>query len=132
MKKLLLTGLILTTCACTTSPPAPQYLKNINNEINSYVYIKDKTDHWASPKEFYAKGGGDCEDFAIAKAALVKQYLPSAQVDVALVRDVKTGEDHAVLLVDNMWILDNKIKSIYKLTSKTFTNNYDFYGTSRK
>jgi hypothetical protein len=35
-------------------------------EVSSHKYIYDLGEYWASPREFEARGGGDCEDFAIA------------------------------------------------------------------
>ena len=131
MKKLLLITTILIMGGCTISP-APKYLKEINDEINSYQYIEDNGDYWATPDEFYAKNGGDCEDFAIAKADLIKQSNPDAILDLVLVHSINDGLDHAVLWVDNEWVLDNKISSIYKIRSKTFTHNYDFHYTTKK
>ncbi|MGL6071521.1 transglutaminase-like cysteine peptidase [Craterilacuibacter sp.] len=48
-------------------------LKAVNQFINRRIRFADdieiwrQSDYWASPLEMFAKGGGDCEDFAIAK-----------------------------------------------------------------
>jgi len=35
-------------------------------KVSSHKYFYDFGEYWSSPSEFEAKGGGDCEDFAIA------------------------------------------------------------------
>ena len=51
---------------------AMEKLERINVFFNKMLFIDDavhwkKEDYWATPIEFLASGGGDCEDFAIAK-----------------------------------------------------------------
>lgn len=41
-------------------------LANAWRNVSSQKYIYDFGEYWASPMEFESKGGGDCEDFAIA------------------------------------------------------------------
>ena len=35
-------------------------------QVAAHKFIYDKGEYWASPVEFEARGGGDCEDFAFA------------------------------------------------------------------
>jgi len=35
-------------------------------DVASHKYINEYIEYWASPMEFEARGGGDCEDFAFA------------------------------------------------------------------
>src|SRR5215216_667478 len=47
-------------------------LKIVNDFFNQFEYIPDQEekgqeDYWKTPDEFVRDGGGDCEDFAIAK-----------------------------------------------------------------
>lgn len=49
-----------------------QALEETNRFFNRQIFIDDiklwgQNDYWASPAEFLAVGGGDCEDFSIAK-----------------------------------------------------------------
>ena len=49
-----------------------QALEETNRFFNRQIFIDDiklwgQPDYWASPVEFLAVGGGDCEDFSIAK-----------------------------------------------------------------
>ena len=96
-------------------------LQSINNKVNSYQYISENEDYWKTSKEFYSDGGGDCEDFAIAKYDLIdhKEKL------ILVVYDKPLKQYHAVLLVNNTWILDNQYKTIYKLSGDRFKNRYN-------
>lgn len=52
-------------------------LVRINNEVNRWAYAADRTtwgrsDYWATPKEMFDKGVGDCEDMAIFKYLLLR------------------------------------------------------------
>lgn len=70
----------------------------------------NREDYWASPGEF-AKNGGDCEDYAIAKyLTLRKLGFAAENMRVLVVTDVKSGQAHAVLAVwhkGRAYILDN-------------------------
>jgi predicted transglutaminase-like cysteine proteinase len=91
----------------------------VNDYVNNFRYIEDqnnfgKSDYWASPTEFFARGG-DCEDFAIAKYALLKQLgVSESQMRLAIVHDKIKNIPHAVLIVytDNgPMLLDNQMKT---------------------
>ncbi len=98
----------------------------INSEINKYEYKTDlelykKNDHWAKPSEFFKNKGGDCEDYAIAKYALLKKagFKESDMKLIFTTYKYKTGkiEGHLVLEIKNQegkkLILDNtKIRPI--------------------
>jgi len=68
-------------------------------------------DLWSSPLATFSSGKGDCEDYAIAKlAALLLAGIPARDLRLMLVRNVRSGEAHAVLAarLDDHWlILDN-------------------------
>jgi predicted transglutaminase-like cysteine proteinase len=68
-------------------------------------------DHWASATETAARGGGDCEDFAIAKIALLRAAgVEEADLYLSIVRDTIQRADHAVLLVRTggaVYVLDS-------------------------
>lgn len=57
--------------------PEQVKLRETNNFFNKLEYVEDaflwgKKDYWATPYEMLEKGGGDCEDFAIAKYLTLK------------------------------------------------------------
>ena len=69
-------------------------------------------DRWSSPLATLTGGRGDCEDYAIAKyVALLEAGVAESDVRLIIVRDIATGDDHAVVAarVDEKWIiLDNR------------------------
>jgi predicted transglutaminase-like cysteine proteinase len=69
-------------------------------------------DFWSSPLATLAAGAGDCEDYAIAKfVALREAGIPSADLRLVILRDVRLHADHAVVAVriDQRWrILDSR------------------------
>jgi predicted transglutaminase-like cysteine proteinase len=69
-------------------------------------------DRWSSPLATLASGRGDCEDYAIAKyVALREAGVAEKDVRLIIVRDLASGDDHAVAAarVDEKWIvLDNR------------------------
>ncbi len=99
--------------------------KHVNTFMNRKKYIVDsknwgKSDYWATPIEFMARGG-DCEDFAIAKyTALRALGVPESRMRIAIVQDQKKDVPHAILIVyaeDGAWVLDNQIKNIRRADS---------------
>ncbi len=92
----------------------------VNDMMNKKKYIVDsknwgKSDYWATPVEFMARGG-DCEDFAIAKyVALRALGVPENRMRIAIVQDLQKNIPHAILVVyseKGAVILDNQIKSV--------------------
>jgi predicted transglutaminase-like cysteine proteinase len=69
-------------------------------------------DLWSAPLITLSSGRGDCEDYAIAKyVALREAGLADDDVRLVIVRNLTTGEDHAVVAarLDGNWIvLDNR------------------------
>jgi predicted transglutaminase-like cysteine proteinase len=69
-------------------------------------------DRWSAPLATLTTGRGDCEDYAIAKyVALTEAGVSEEDVKLVIVRDLATGEDHAVVAarLDDKWIvLDNR------------------------
>jgi len=94
--------------------------EEINDLMNSKKYISDKnnygkSDYWATPVEFYNRGG-DCEDYAIAKyVALRALGVPDERLRVAIIQDTIKNIPHAVLVVytdQGAYILDNQVKEM--------------------
>lgn len=99
--------------------PLNKMAARVNDIVNDVRYVPDsknygQNDYWATPVEFFAKGG-DCEDYAIAKyTALRALGVPEDRLRVAIVQDMQKNVPHAILIVytDNgAMILDNQIKS---------------------
>ncbi len=97
----------------------------VNDYVNQFKYIEDKnnfgqSDYWATPTEFFARGG-DCEDFAIAKYAILKQLgVSESKMRLAIVQDKIKNIPHAVLIVytDNgPMLLDNQMKTTKQVAS---------------
>jgi len=91
----------------------------VNTMMNKKRYVTDKTnygktDYWATPVEFFQRGG-DCEDFAIAKyTALRALGVPENRLRIAIVQDLQKNIPHAVLIVytdQGSMLLDNQIKT---------------------
>jgi predicted transglutaminase-like cysteine proteinase len=93
-------------------------LGEVNRAINLAIRpVSDLTqygieDHWSSPLATLASGAGDCEDYAIAKlAALREAGVANDDLRLVILRETTTGEDHALLAarVDGRWrLLDNR------------------------
>ncbi|MCK4759955.1 MAG: transglutaminase-like cysteine peptidase [Candidatus Aminicenantes bacterium] len=120
--------------SCATDPfdipraDVPYPVSIVNDNINdipagSDENVWDKLDYWATPNEFYAKGAGDCEDYAIAKYfTLRKAGIPASKMFLALgfISDDIT-EGHMILLVTNngtKYVLDNMVDGITKLSER--------------
>jgi predicted transglutaminase-like cysteine proteinase len=90
----------------------------VNSWVNSAIrYTSDYAQHgvvdqWTAPLATLAAARGDCEDYAIAKyAILYASGIPARDLRLLLVRDRAVNQDHAVVAVrDNgRWlILDNR------------------------
>jgi predicted transglutaminase-like cysteine proteinase len=101
-----------------TQRPAGQRLHAVNAAVNAVVrYASDPdrhglADHWSSAMETLAAGEGDCEDYAIAKYAVLQAAgFPEDRLRILLVRDRAVGLDHAVLAAkaDDRWhFMDNR------------------------
>lgn len=70
-----------------------------------------QADVWSSPLATLARGGGDCEDYAIAKyVALRLAGIAPDDLRIVVMHDTIRGEDHAVAAarLDGHWLtLDN-------------------------
>ena len=93
-------------------------LGEINRAINLAIRpVSDIAQHgqidvWTSPLATLARGGGDCEDYAIAKfVALGRAGIAPDDLRVVVLHDSIRGEDHAVAAarLDGRWLmLDNR------------------------
>jgi predicted transglutaminase-like cysteine proteinase len=93
-------------------------LGEINRAVNLAIRPVDdlvndgQIDVWTSPLATLARGSGDCEDYAIAKMAALKEAgIAPQDLRLVILRDIRRAEDHAVLTVrlDGEWlVLDNR------------------------
>lgn len=120
-------------------------IDGVNAYINKVRYIDDsknykKSDYWATPIEFFSRGG-DCEDFAIAKYASLRALgFSSDQLRIAIVQDKIRNLAHAVLIVytdDGTFVLDNqnkRVESVARVTryQPVFSINSDSWWLHKK
>ena len=85
----------------------------INQWVNWHVRYRDDAagDEWTSAGTTLERGFGDCEDFALAKMALLAALgIPPDEMFLVLLRDGR-DEQHAVLVVNRdsrRYVLDNR------------------------
>ncbi len=77
----------------------------------SDMELYGQEEYWATPAEFIRHGGGDCEDYAIAKYFALRMLgWPTKDMWLVLVSDTKRQAAHAVLAVrlgKTVFVLDN-------------------------
>jgi predicted transglutaminase-like cysteine proteinase len=92
-----------------------------NRLVNGSIrYMSDLAQHgavdvWSAPLASLASGRGDCEDYAIAKYALLREAgIPESDLRILLVRDRAIREDHAVLAVhdEGKWVVLDSRRSL--------------------
>jgi predicted transglutaminase-like cysteine proteinase len=106
------------TAAARNGDDVRSRVEAVNRAVNQAIrYVSDYEQHgvadlWSSPLETLASGAGDCEDYAIAKfAVLLAAGIPEKDLKLLLVRDLAVRQDHAVLTVrvNGRWlVLDNR------------------------
>ncbi|MFZ5467047.1 MAG: transglutaminase-like cysteine peptidase [Pseudomonadota bacterium] len=78
-------------------------LREVNRFFNRLAFVSDREhwgreDYWATPLEFLGTGGGDCEDFAVAKYFSLKALgVPVDRLRLTYVKAVQLNEAHMVL-----------------------------------
>jgi predicted transglutaminase-like cysteine proteinase len=81
----------------------PALLATVNRYFNREPFLSDIAhwgveDYWATPAEFVASDGGDCEDFSIAKYYALKELgVPIARLRITYVKSSKLKQAHMVL-----------------------------------
>jgi predicted transglutaminase-like cysteine proteinase len=88
-----------------STPPNTEIkiLKKVNRFFNELRFIPDtpylgSDDHWLTPYEFLKTGGGDCEDFAIAKYfTSIALGIPSKKLRITYVTIKQRNIAHMVL-----------------------------------
>ena len=81
----------------------PALLATVNLYFNRVRFLSDQKhwgveDYWATPGEFFATDGGDCEDYSIAKYYALRELgIPTARLRVTYVKSSKLNQPHMVL-----------------------------------
>ena len=77
-------------------------LMQVNAFFNRVEFVDDlyhwgEHDYWATPFEFLATDGGDCEDFSIAKYyTLIELGVPDEKLRLTYVKAVQLNRPHMV------------------------------------
>jgi predicted transglutaminase-like cysteine proteinase len=92
-------------------------LEAVNSYVNARVrFVDDRVqfgiaDRWMAPSETLARGRGDCEDFALAKRAMLRAAgVAERDLYLVVLKDLSRRADHAVLVVraaGRFLVLDN-------------------------
>ena len=102
-------------------------IDGVNSYMNAIKYVDDpknfgKPDFWATPLEFFSKGG-DCEDYAVAKYASLRALgFTAEQMRIAIVQDMEQNIPHALLIVytdAGTFILDNQVDKVKEAATVT-------------
>lgn len=79
------------------------HLARVNDYFNRARFVPDlkhwgADDYWATPAEFRASDGGDCEDYAIAKYFALRELgVPTTRLRITYVTSSLVKEAHMVL-----------------------------------
>lgn len=98
-------------------------LKMVNSFFNRMEFVDDvlhwqKKDYWATPVEFLATNGGDCEDFSLAKYFTLKAMgVAESKLNLTYVKALRLNQAHMVLTyhekpTSEPLVLDNLIPQI--------------------
>lgn len=75
----------------------------VNDFFNELNFVDDSIhwgveDYWATPVEFLASNGGDCEDFALAKYfTLIAMGTSEEKINITYVRALRLNQAHMVV-----------------------------------
>lgn len=105
-------------------------IQEVNNFFNQLEFIDDLNlwgidDYWTSVAEFIGAGGGDCEDFTLAKFyTLVFLGVPAQKLQMIYVNAITYQEAHMVLAYQESpshepVVLDNIDKQIKRASQRT-------------
>lgn len=105
-------------------------LEKVNRFFNRIPFVSDithwgKEDYWATPTEFLASNGGDCEDFAIAKYfTLISLGVAENQLTLTYVTALRLSQSHLVLIYYpgpglEPLVLDSLVDAIERASRRT-------------
>jgi predicted transglutaminase-like cysteine proteinase len=106
-----------------TSNTDLEKLEKVNRFFNTNNFVSDaihwlKKDYWATPIEFLASDGGDCEDFALAKYFTLRLLgVSEGKINMTYVKAWKLNQAHMVLTYyatpgAEPLVLDNLVNTI--------------------
>lgn len=81
----------------------PHQLQAVNRFFNEIRFLDDQEhwrqrDYWATPLEFLATNGGDCEDYSIAKYFTLRELgIPEDSLRITYVKALELDQAHMVL-----------------------------------
>lgn len=116
-------------------------LKIVNTFFNQMQFVDDMThwkkpDYWATPVEFLSSGGGDCEDFSLAKYFTIKALgVSEKKINMTYVKAIQLNQAHMVVTYYRTpkaipLVLDNLIGDIRPATQrKDLIPVYSFNGS---
>lgn len=105
-------------------------LEKVNGFFNAFDFVGDRShwgadDYWATPVEFIASNGGDCEDFALAKYFTLKAIgVSENKLNLTYVKALSLNQAHMVLTFYSApeaepLVLDNLVKDIRPAAKRT-------------
>lgn len=110
-------------------------VSQVNDYVNSFPYRPDPEqygrEYIASAREFLVNGGGDCEDYVIAKAALLIKNKVAKREDlrIMIVHVPGSPSNHAVLLIKRFGyflMLDNRFDFVIRLDADSPDYGYEY------
>ncbi|MHB8788778.1 MAG: transglutaminase-like cysteine peptidase [Desulfobulbaceae bacterium] len=105
-------------------------LTAVNRFFNKYDFVSDAIhwdmeDYWATPVEFIASDGGDCEDFSLAKYFTLKAMgVQESKLNLTYVKALSLNQAHMVLTYYEKpgaepLVLDNLVGDIKPASKRT-------------
>lgn len=122
-------------------PSDQEKLQIVNDFFNQMRFVGDvsqwkKVDYWATPVEFLSTGGGDCEDFALAKYFTLKALgVEESKLNMTYVKALKLNQAHMVVTYypapgSVPLVLDSLVPDIRPATERSdLLPVYSFNGT---
>lgn len=124
-----------------TSTSDREKLEKVNRFFNRMKFVSDKkhwkkSDYWATPVEFLATSGGDCEDFSLAKYFTLKAMgVDEEKLNLTYVKALRFNQAHMVVTYyaspqAEPLVLDNLVGEIRPASTRTdLLPVYSFNGT---
>jgi len=105
-------------------------LEKVNTFFNRMQFVSDadhwnQQDYWATPVEFLASNGGDCEDFSLAKYFTLKKLgVDENKLNLTYVKSLTLKQAHMVVTyyetpAAEPLVLDNLIPEIEPASKRT-------------
>ena len=117
-------------------------IETVNRFFNRMQFVSDadhwgREDYWATPVEFLASMGGDCEDFSIAKYFTLKAMgIPENKLNLTYVKALQLNQHHMVMTYyekpgGEPLVLDNLVDVILPASQrKDLLPIYSFNGSA--